>query len=640
MIATFGRTIVRTPSLYAALITSVVTVCLLVIGLEGWHSRASRTITIAADKVETENLVRSLSQHTHDLIQAVDVVLVDIREGVEVDGMASTNLERLHLRMVQDIKTVPMIHGVFVYDVTGDWTVNSLSMKPSSQNNSDRDYFNYHRHHTDDAVHIGVPVHSKSDGSWIVTISRRINAPDGMFAGVVLATVSIDALRQFYATFDVGGLGAITLLSSAGIVIAREPSGDAQPGTDLSGSQVFQEFLPRSPIGSFRSVYAVDGVTRLGSYRKIDDYPLIIVVAHGLDDVLVSWRSDAYLHFAISAGSVLMLAILGCRLAGQIKRTQRAERRYRLLADNASDAILCVAMNGQRLYLSPAFVTLTGWSITDGLGQPWQRFVHPDDRATIEGLQTQSHILARPMNCEARYLRKDGTHRWAEARIQLLPATDSEGAQYVATIRDITERRLAEDEVTSLHRELERQATTDGLTGLANRRQFDQALEDEWRRAAREKRSLSLLMIDVDRFKLYNDRYGHPRGDQCLRAIAATIARCGRRAGDMAARYGGEEFASLLPGADAMAASALAEHLRAAIEALGLEHADNTPSGFVTASIGAATMNPVPDNHAVPRDLVIAADIALYEAKHAGRNRVATRAIPDAALGSGALSAR
>lgn len=165
-------------------------------------------------------------------------------------------------------------------------------------------------------------------------------------------------------------------------------------------------------------------------------------------------------------------------------------------------------------------------------------------------------------------------------------------------------------------------ATTDGLTGLANRRRFDQALEDEWRRAIRDQAALSLLMLDVDRFKLFNDGYGHLAGDQCLRSISTTIKSFARRPGDIAARYGGEEIVVLLPRGDEAFVAKTAESVRRSIEALAIPHAGNADcGGIVTASIGTATLRPHEDGLG-PGSLVARADEMLYEAKRTGRNRV------------------
>ena len=161
-------------------------------------------------------------------------------------------------------------------------------------------------------------------------------------------------------------------------------------------------------------------------------------------------------------------------------------------------------------------------------------------------------------------------------------------------------------------------SSTDSLTGISNRRGFDEALAAEWRRAKRNGHSLSLAMLDVDHFKSYNDFYGHPAGDQCLRAVAALIETFGRRTGDMAARYGGEEFALLAPTIDAAAALALAQAICSELELLALPHAQSS-YGVITISIGVATLVPADDNDSGL--LVRAADQALYRAKQAGRNR-------------------
>lgn len=166
--------------------------------------------------------------------------------------------------------------------------------------------------------------------------------------------------------------------------------------------------------------------------------------------------------------------------------------------------------------------------------------------------------------------------------------------------------------------QLREMALHDGLTGLGNRRQFDSALEDEFRRAARDASPLALLMIDVDHFKLFNDTYGHQAGDDCLRAVAAAIDGAAKRPADLAVRYGGEEFAVLLPGTDESGGLAVAEAVHRNVARLGIPHA-GSPQGAVTASVGVAAAL-VADGSSRPDKLVRAADRALYEAKASGRN--------------------
>jgi diguanylate cyclase (GGDEF)-like protein len=170
------------------------------------------------------------------------------------------------------------------------------------------------------------------------------------------------------------------------------------------------------------------------------------------------------------------------------------------------------------------------------------------------------------------------------------------------------------------NRELRRLSSVDGLTSVANRRMFDEALTREWSRGVRHASQLSLLMCDVDYFKQYNDSYGHQAGDECLKAVAQTLAAWVKRPTDLVARYGGEEFAVLLPDTDAEGALKLAEAMRLAVQALGVAHAASH-LGTVTVSIGVASMVA---GRSAPgyAGLVKAADEALYEAKGAGRNRI------------------
>jgi diguanylate cyclase (GGDEF)-like protein len=163
-------------------------------------------------------------------------------------------------------------------------------------------------------------------------------------------------------------------------------------------------------------------------------------------------------------------------------------------------------------------------------------------------------------------------------------------------------------------------AFIDGLTGVANRRRFDETLQAEWRRCGRGNSPLALLMIDIDHFKRYNDRYGHQAGDACLQKVAAALKERFGRSHDLVARYGGEEFACLMPECDLAAGLSKAEELRAAVATLGIPHADSPTASVLTLSIGVAAV--VPGGDSGPQQLVAAADAALYAAKKGGRNQV------------------
>ncbi|WP_447918826.1 diguanylate cyclase domain-containing protein [Achromobacter aegrifaciens] len=206
---------------------------------------------------------------------------------------------------------------------------------------------------------------------------------------------------------------------------------------------------------------------------------------------------------------------------------------------------------------------------------------------------------------------------WDRRALFIIPVTTALLLSVVALIvlfrREMSLRKAVETQLAI-------QAHTDGLTGLANRRAFDQALEREWQNAHRERVPLSLLFLDADHFKRYNDRYGHQEGDQLLKALALALKKKARRPRDLAARYGGEEFVVLLPNTSRQRAAQIAESIRQAVAALKVPHAD-ADAGIVTVSVGVATAIPQADGTAA--SLVEAADAAVYQAKESGRNRVA-----------------
>jgi two-component system chemotaxis family response regulator WspR len=179
--------------------------------------------------------------------------------------------------------------------------------------------------------------------------------------------------------------------------------------------------------------------------------------------------------------------------------------------------------------------------------------------------------------------------------------------------------RASQEELARANEELRRLAALDGLTGIANRRLFDEAAHAEWQRGRRQCTPLALLMCDVDHFKLYNDHLGHPAGDLCLKKMAAVLTGQLKRPADLAARYGGEEFALLLPDTDLAGALRVGEACRAGLEQLQLPH-PGAPRGVVTMSMGVACI--VPGDEDGPAALIAQADTALYDAKRAGRNRV------------------
>lgn len=305
------------------------------------------------------------------------------------------------------------------------------------------------------------------------------------------------------------------------------------------------------------------------------------------------------------------------------QRLVESEARYRLLADSSTDMVFQLDRELVRRYVSPACREVLGYEPEEMCGVRPLSMTHPEDvprlalvlHSLLAGAVERYSIITRVRHRDDRWI-------WVEAQLRVVidPAT-GERSGIIGTLRDISARKAIEDEAADANRQLRALAREDSLTGLANRRAFDDVLQREHRRARRDKKNLALIMIDVDWFKAFNDRYGHPAGDECLRKIAKTIAGELRRPGDVAARFGGEEFAALLSDTDEEAAKNVADRIRHSVLALAIKH-DVSPHDIVTVSAGVAAIGEIRSDDE-PDQLLQSADRALYCAKSGGRNTVA-----------------
>ena len=305
---------------------------------------------------------------------------------------------------------------------------------------------------------------------------------------------------------------------------------------------------------------------------------------------------------------------------------RESEVRFRLIAENGSDVVSLYSTEGRIIYISPSCERVLGFLPEEMPRMAPFATVHPQD---VERLQRHFNQLLRgePVaSIQVRMMHKTGRHLWLEMMWRSVLNDAGQVMQLQVSSRDITDSKQNERNLEDAQRKLRQQqdmlqdvnsklaelAALDGLTQLRNRRAFQERLEDETRRWRRHGNDVSLVLLDIDHFKSYNDTFGHPKGDEVLRAVGRLLRRS-LRASDFAARYGGEEFAVILPNTSAAGALHVAETLRRAIEGATWE---DRP---ITASIGVATMS---EEVSTADELVDAADRALYRSKQAGRNCV------------------
>ena len=337
--------------------------------------------------------------------------------------------------------------------------------------------------------------------------------------------------------------------------------------------------------------------------------------------ISAEWRAEVLqLYLATAMFTLYSISVVLSNLRKIQGELRQIAALHKLVVDNSRDVIVLGELDGTRTYVSPGIKSLTGWEPQDLVGRSIRELIHPSDLAEVEMAMRALRAGSEGGTLEYRARKRSGDYFWVEGSLRVYrdPAS-GRPIGFLNLVRDISERKRSEEHLQSAYRAMETLVVVDALTGIANRRRFDENISTEWRRALREGNKLSLLLIDADHFKRYNDTYGHVRGDSCLKQIADAAMDVVLRPGDLVARYGGEEFAVVLPGTDESGAKAVAEDICQAIRNRRLPH-DSNPPGIVTVSIGCATV--IPSRGKSPQDLIESADQALYRAKGRGRNRV------------------
>ncbi|HEV2593795.1 MAG TPA: sensor domain-containing diguanylate cyclase [Sphingomicrobium sp.] len=459
-----------------------------------WVAWGFRDAAFAAVERQAENIASLVGQEVGRDVELYSLSLEAVLDGIKDPEVMSLPPRLRQLALFDRSAAAQGLGALVVMDRAGNIILDSHSYPPRRGNFSDREYFRFQRDAPKDpGLYFSKPFHARLQGrAWSISVSRRISAPDGSFAGIVHVTVNLDYLRRRFQQVLLGSKGSISLFRTDGIMLARTLDGDSQVGKDWHDLPLFQ-YLKKSDTGGFHVEATIDGVSRTYAYRRVGNLPLVVAVGESDKEALAPWRA-----------------------------------KVRILA------FIYVMMAVSVLGLTGLFV------------------------------------------------------------------------------RELQRRRNAEQQEAI-------RARRDGLTELTNRRGFDEALVHEWTRATRSGTPLSVAMIDVDRFKDFNDEYGHLEGDRILKAVAGAIASACQRPQDVVARYGGEEIAALLPGTDQQGATVVGERIAAFVRALKIPHRCSA-HGIVTVSVGLATLTTIRNER--PDCLIRLADTALYYAKNTGRNKV------------------
>ncbi len=319
------------------------------------------------------------------------------------------------------------------------------------------------------------------------------------------------------------------------------------------------------------------------------------------------------------AKSALMRSIKKLRQTASL--LTQSQKQYRSLFENTGTATILVEKNLRISMVNSKFCELTGFSKNKITGiKRLSEFIERKNLYRIRRFHAKQKERSLPLPTEYECLLVDKDRNLKHVVMKIYTPQGQKSS--IVSFFDITKRKQAEAALQEAHERLRLLAVIDELTQVANRRQFNEKLNNEWNRLKREGLPLSLIMCDVDCFKSYNDTYGHQNGDRCLRSIADAITKTVKRSVDVVARYGGEEFAIIMPNTDLHGALKIAESARKAIEQLKIPNKASSVASapFITLSLGVSTM--VPSQSLSPEVLIKDADNALYAAKNSGRNKV------------------
>ncbi|MCX5875244.1 MAG: diguanylate cyclase [Deltaproteobacteria bacterium] len=518
---------------------------------------------------------------------------------------------------------------------------------------------------------IGLPYQEIKSKEWLVSTSRVLKQSGGGYGGVVAIDCSIDQVVHLLAQHDEYKTEFSFVVDRSGKIIIH-------PDQSLLGKSLpeITKAFQQDSQGDF--TYRLDNVEDVAHYsrstvtgwtvvtvvekreilRPIITQVLFLIGLTGIIAVFLGLVQSILLSRRLSRPLVELGKKIKATIAGnepdieeyvypnneigsmaweigqlakkelnaKARELQESEETYKTILMASPDDITIADLSGRIIMVSEAAHRIFDYPPGEGPGMSVMDFIVPEDHERAQANIMKMLHENYPGPNEYRALRKDGSRLDIEVNNSLIRDRQGNPVRMVLIVRDITSRKKAEQQIQELVHQLEIErdlaqsnSLTDSLTGLSNRRFFDNAFRTEFARHKRSGSQLSLIMLDVDHFKKYNDHYGHLEGDACLRQIAHTLQTVVERAPDILARYGGEEFVLILPDTDSQGAAALARRIGESVRRLALPHAKSDTAEFVTISLGIASAA----DHVLTdgAQLVALADRALYHAKMNGRNR-------------------
>lgn len=443
------------------------------------------------------NLARAVAEEMERTIESLDLSLKGVLDNSQIPGVMAFEPTLRDLVLFGRAAGAEALGSMLMIDANGNVAASARSISPVPGNFADRGYFTVHRDNAALGLYVSEPFRNRLNGEASLAFSRRIQRADSTFGGVAVGTIRLDAIRDLFSAMDLGPHGSLILFHQDGTLLMRVPYRDALIGSDVSATEVYRRTIQEG-TGQFVAFSNFDGLQKMHTFAGIGGVPLRVALSLSVADIEAGWRRHAIFVglLALALAGVLVLAsiVLGRALRKRQEAeatTRESEANFRLLAENCGDMVSRIGPDGVRRYVSPASVRILGRRPEELIGHPPRAEIHPNDVAAVTA--ASERLLSGSDGDEAtvcyRNRRADGAWIWVESIIRLVrdPITGASDG-FVAVSRDVTERKKVEAELARL-------ATLDGLTGIANRRSLDEALDREWRRCARTELPLSMLLV-------------------------------------------------------------------------------------------------------------------------------------------------
>lgn len=547
------------------LVTGVLLINLFVIALAGITIRRSKIQYEERAALTTQNLARISAEYIDGVIDKIDLALVVVVD--ELERQAARG--RIHTRMLnsfidQEKTHLSELDSLRISDARGNIRFGTGTDTGTPESIADKNYFITLRDNPDAQLVISEPEWGRSTGKWHIKLVRRLNQPDGSFAGVVYGVLRLEHFIKVFTSLDLGKDGSISLRSKDMALIARYSRSEGIVSNSIGQRMVPREFQEQVDSGqnniTFKAKYPVDGIERTYTYRRVSGHPLYVILGLSTSTYLAAWRGETATISAALFCFFLISLFVSRYLYKSWKRQhlifkvyRESEESFRAVFENALVGSMLLTPDGRIVKVNLMMENLLGYMAYEFTSLNIRDVSFPDDyeidrdlyRSMLEGWRDSYQI-------EKRFVTNYGTVIWGMLSASVV-RDDSGSPRYVVyMVEDISAQKGAEEQ-------LNYQNTHDSMTGLRNRAYFD----DEFSRMRLGLSfPVSIIIIDLDGLKQVNDFKGHEAGDRLIKAAAA-IMREALQENELAARIGGDEFAILLPESNEEAVKSVAERLRA-----------------------------------------------------------------------------